>query len=314
LICEDNSLNQQVICDHLARVGLNTVVAGNGKEALDIVAGRTEQNEPPFDLIFMDIYMPVMDGLEAASKITALGVKSPIVALTANAMTSELALYKASGMFDFVRKPFTSQELWGCLVKYIPVESYSEIDRERQSVEDEKLQKQLKLNFAQDNQTVYDDITDAVNAGDMKSAHRLAHTLKSTAGNIGEKQLQSAAGAVEDMLKNGEYRAGEKREKALKQMRDFESELKKVLGKLAPLLAESNAKNIEKTGDADKIRGIIENLEPMLINNNPDCEDLLDDIRTIPGSEELVRQIERFKFNQALEELSKIKKEWGSER
>jgi CheY-like chemotaxis protein len=253
----------------------------------------------------MDIYMPTMDGLEAAAKITELGIKTPIVALTANAMTNELDLYKSCGMFDYLCKPFTSNELWSCLAKYMTAEGYSEIDGEKQSAEDEKLQKQLKLNFVQDNQTVFQDIVAAAQAGDNRTAHRLAHTLKSCAGNIGEKELQSAAAVVEAVLKDGKCDIDENLAAVLK------AELETVLHKLAPLLAEANKRNAVKTADADKVRNILQTLEPMLINNNPDCEDLLDDIRAIPGAEDLVWQIERFKFAQALEALTAIKKGWG---
>jgi len=122
LVCEDTSMNQLVICNHLARVGLKTVVAHNGKEGIDIVAEHIRKGEKPFDLIFMDIYMPVMDGLEAASKILEMGVKTPIVALTANMMSSDLEHYRTSGMSDYLGKPFTAQELWRCLLKFIPVD------------------------------------------------------------------------------------------------------------------------------------------------------------------------------------------------
>jgi signal transduction histidine kinase/DNA-binding response OmpR family regulator len=305
LVCEDNNLNQQVINDHLARVGLKTVITGNGAEAVDIVTKRMERFEMPFNLIFMDIYMPVMDGLEAAAKITELGIKTPIVALTANAMTNELDLYKSCGMFDYLSKPFSSHELWNCLAKYINVEGYSEIDQENQSAEDEKLLKQLKINFAQDNQNTCNDIINAAQSGDIKTAHRLAHTLKSSAGNIGEKRLQSAAAVVEGMFINGVNNMDEQ------QIKVFSNELEAVLQRLTPLVSETNAKTAEKTVDTDKIREIIGLLEPMLVNNNPDCEDLLDDIRTLPGAEGLVWQIERFKFSQALDELAKLKEGWG---
>jgi len=122
LICEDNGMNQRVICHHLAKVGLTTVVAQNGKEGADIVAERARSGGKPFDLIFMDIYMPVMDGLSAASEISAMGVKTPIVALTANVMPSDLSHYRECGMSDCIGKPFVAQELWRCLLKFIPVD------------------------------------------------------------------------------------------------------------------------------------------------------------------------------------------------
>ncbi|MDR0473412.1 MAG: response regulator, partial [Treponema sp.] len=106
LVCEDNAMNQQVICEYLARVGLKSFVAGNGKEGVDMVRSRMEKGEKPFDLIFMDIHMPVMDGLEAASIINKLQTGSPIVAMTANIMSTDRELYKMNGMPDYVGKPF----------------------------------------------------------------------------------------------------------------------------------------------------------------------------------------------------------------
>ena len=125
LVCEDNVMNQQVICEHLARVGLKTAVAENGKAGVEMVQRRLEKpqdqsgGEKQFDLILMDIHMPEMDGLEAAAKISRLNTGIPIIASTANIMYNDKKIYKASGMNDCLSKPFTSQELWRCLLKYL---------------------------------------------------------------------------------------------------------------------------------------------------------------------------------------------------
>jgi len=118
LLCEDNVMNQQVISEHLARVGIKTVIADNGKIGVEMVKTRLE-NGTRFDLILMDIYMPVMDGLEAAAKITELNASVPIVAMTANIMNTDKDIYNLSGMNDCLVKPFTSNELWQCLIKYL---------------------------------------------------------------------------------------------------------------------------------------------------------------------------------------------------
>ncbi|MCL2029594.1 MAG: transporter substrate-binding domain-containing protein [Deltaproteobacteria bacterium] len=119
LVCDDNAINQELICEHLARVGLKAVLAENGKEGLEMVQERLKKSEKLFDLILMDMFMPVMDGMEAASKIAALGTGIPIVAMTANVMAGELEKYKNNGMPDCLSKPFTSQELWSILLKYL---------------------------------------------------------------------------------------------------------------------------------------------------------------------------------------------------
>jgi len=119
LLCEDNYMNQQAISEHLKRVGITTVVADNGKIGLDIIKKRIEKGEKLFDLIFMDMHMPVMDGLEAAMHIMELKIGVPVVAMTANVIYNDKEIYKKNGMNDCVGKPFTSQELWRCLMKYL---------------------------------------------------------------------------------------------------------------------------------------------------------------------------------------------------
>jgi len=305
LICEDNGLNQQVICEHLARVGIKTVVAHNGKEGVDFVTERMQSGEKPFDLIFMDIHMPVMDGLEAALKISGLGVSTPIVALTANIMSNDLELYKANGMTDYLGKPFTSQELWKCLIKYLSAAEFSVVDRRRQSEEEDKSLKQLRVYFVKNNQTTFKSIIQALDAGDIKLAHRLTHTLKSNAGQIGEKRLQQIASETEIVISEGRNWLNEGQKNVL------EAELKSVLERYAPLLVETDDKNRTETIDVERIREIIKQLEPMLIKNKPECMNLLDDIRTIPGAEELVRHVEEFEFKKAMDELHKLKEGLG---
>ena len=306
LICEDNTMNQQVICEHLARVGIKTVIANNGQEGVDLIADRMQKNERPFDLIFMDIHMPVMDGLEAASKITSLKAGTPIVALTANIMSNETDFYKASGMPDCLNKPFTSQKLWKCLYKYFQPVSFSVLAESRRHEDNSKLMKKLKLLFVTNNQSSYTDIKNAVDAGDIKLAHRLAHTLKSNAGQIDEKQLQKDAAAVEAALEDGKNTLSEKHLEIL------EADLKLVLDKLAPLLNESERSKAEAAekgksiGNEEKLK-ILEELEIMVKNKNPQCINLMDRIRQIPESEELDKCITDFEFKKAEAAISALK-------
>ena len=122
LVCEDIDFHREVIYDHLTKAGIKTTIANNGKEGVDIISKRQRMGEKPFDLIFMDIQMPVMDGLDASSKIIKMGVETPIVALTANVMENDLKVYMSSGLSDYLSKPYTKQELQQCLLKYLSVE------------------------------------------------------------------------------------------------------------------------------------------------------------------------------------------------
>ena len=132
LVCEDNVMNRMVIDEHLTRVGLNVVMAENGKIGIEKVKERLNSGQEAFDLIFMDIQMPEMDGITATQRINALNTGTPIVAMTANIMTTDKEKYGRSGMVDCVGKPFTSQELWACILKYLePIERGADSERTR---------------------------------------------------------------------------------------------------------------------------------------------------------------------------------------
>ncbi|MCL2815970.1 MAG: ATP-binding protein, partial [Oscillospiraceae bacterium] len=301
LICEDNPMNQRVISEHLERVGLRSVIAENGKIGVDMVQERIQKGEPPFEMIFMDIFMPVMDGIEAAEKIAALGTGTPVVAMTANVMTSELENYKKCGMNDCVGKPFTTQELWRCLLKYLTPVSVSVESEAEQAQEYDELQQMLRVRFVKDNQNKYAEIAQAIAAGDITLAHRLAHTLKGNAGQIKMSALQNAAAEIEAMLKDGTIPEKEK-------MDNLENEISAVLNELKPLLDNSADKEKTENMRAEQIRALFERLEPMLENYNSECVNLLDEIRAIPKAEELANQIEDYDFESAAGTLAELKR------
>ena len=119
LLVEDNPINQKLAMTLLNRLGYAPVLAENGQQALDALALQ------PYDLVLMDMQMPVMDGLEATRMIRASGqsyATIPIVALTANAMQSDKDLCNAAGMNDFLGKPFSRAELAACLQRWAPLE------------------------------------------------------------------------------------------------------------------------------------------------------------------------------------------------
>jgi HPt (histidine-containing phosphotransfer) domain-containing protein len=247
-----------------------------------------------------------MDGLVAAAKIKELDISTPIVAVTANIMSNDIELYKNSGMSDYIGKPFKAHDLWKCLMKYLAVVSVTDIDKRSQVVEEAKLQKRLKIDFAKNNQNTFAKFTEKLEKGDYKTAHRMAHTLKSNSGQIGKERLQKAASEVEAALE------GEKNALTERQISTLEFELKAVLQELTPILSkEVTTKEIIGIADKKQVWEIIEKLEPLLINKNPDCEDFIDDVRCIQSSERLVEYIYKFKFKQAHDELIKIKKQWG---
>ncbi len=117
LVCEDNELNQEVIKEILYKFGINPVIVDNGRAAVDYIENGFGKDN--VDLIFMDIHMPIMDGIEATSLIRELGCQTPIIALTANVLAADIAVYLKAGMNDHVAKPFNRQQLVDCLLKYL---------------------------------------------------------------------------------------------------------------------------------------------------------------------------------------------------
>ena len=230
LLCEDNTMNQQVICEHLSRIGLKAVVADNGRIGLEMVKNRMQSGEKQFNLIFMDMHMPEMDGLEAASKIRELNLDIPIVAMTANIMSSDKELYEMSGMNGYVGKPFTSQELWKCLTKHFEPVSWQSDDSFQLENRDNELRKKLIKKFIESNSNKYKEITEALDSGDIVLAHRLVHTLKSNAGQLRKTPLQEVVADVEKKLIDGANKVTKKQLKAL------DSELNAVLEELAILV------------------------------------------------------------------------------
>jgi signal transduction histidine kinase/DNA-binding response OmpR family regulator len=302
LICEDNQMNQQMLCDHLERIGLRPTIAENGLEGLETVHNRLNKGIKPFDLIFMDIHMPVMDGIEAASKIAKLGTETPIVALTANVMANDKEMYLKNGMMDYVGKPFVSQELWRCLLKYLKPIEWKSVSEAKNRLADEKLLSTLRVNFVSDHQNTYKKITSAIASGDIKLAHRLVHSLKSNAALLGKTALQKASADVEILLKDG------KNQVTPKDMNILEMELQAVLDELEPLVKAvfSEVSPEIKPLGAEEARKLAIDLRPLLESGNPDCLKYLDFLRSMPGTEILIQQMENLDFDEALETFAGI--------
>jgi signal transduction histidine kinase/CheY-like chemotaxis protein len=106
LVVEDNVINQKVILHMLMKMGYQAAIAGDGSEAVKLVLQNT------YDLVLMDMQMPVMDGIEAAQVIRARNIKQPvIIALTANTLKGDREECIAAGMNDYIGKPVKVEEL-----------------------------------------------------------------------------------------------------------------------------------------------------------------------------------------------------------
>lgn len=231
LVCEDNAVNQQVIREHLSRLGLRVEIAENGREGVDmaLAAARTGL---AYDLIMMDIHMPVMDGIEAARILAAEDLKTPIVALTANVMVHDRERYLDAGMGCCLGKPFKSQELWTCLMKFFqparqtrikkigggapPTSTTLDMANARSNGHINRL---AGLERAGGNKGLYAsridgfhktgrdfirEFDDAVGENDKKLARRLVHGLRGLSEAIGAERLTELAGQIEMRIDTNE--------------------------------------------------------------------------------------------------------------
>jgi signal transduction histidine kinase/DNA-binding response OmpR family regulator len=125
LVAEDGADNQALITTRLRQTGLTVEVAPNGQVACDKALAAMTRNEP-YDLILMDVQMPVMDGFTATLKLRAGGYRGPIIALTANAMERDRDKCMNAGCNDFVTKPIQAEKLFKAIGRYLRVELVKE--------------------------------------------------------------------------------------------------------------------------------------------------------------------------------------------
>lgn len=223
LVAEDNDINQEIVTELLTSVGMQVELADNGAIALAKV------QQASYDLVLMDMQMPVMDGIGATQEIRKLAQYAdlPIVAMTANAMEADKQRCLAAGMVDFVAKPIDPDELWRALLKWIkptqgaaasnqavPVApadpeiptDIAGLDHQtglRRVLGKKTLYLSMLRKFATGQADSLDQIRTLLDRGDSSTAERTAHTLKGVSGNIGASEIQELAGRVELAIKQG---------------------------------------------------------------------------------------------------------------
>jgi two-component system sensor histidine kinase/response regulator len=201
LIVEDNPVNQIVISDLLNRAGIHTTLAVNGKDAIATLA--TSQPQP--DLILMDVQMPVMDGLTATRHLRAAGNELPIIGVSAGASQREQTACLTAGMSDFIAKPIDTDELWGCLTRWIRpreavVASIPE-SAEARFLDDHAALKRARMAFIETHAGDGSRLRDDYQKQDWQAVRRHAHALKGSAKTVGATSVGDLAQALEHSLR-----------------------------------------------------------------------------------------------------------------
>jgi CheY-like chemotaxis protein len=330
LLCEDNIMNQELVYERLARLRFKTIVAQNGKEGVEAVVSRVQNNLKPFDLIFMDILMPVMSGLEAAAEIDKLNTGTPIIAITASSVLAK-EQYAAVGMSDCLGKPFTPNELLDCLKKFLKPRTLAFDFLEHRTLDemsdDDKLRIKLIRCFMESKKNIYTEITKAIDDGDIKLAFRLLHNLKDSAGIFGKTRLRKTAENLESLMM-GEEDSISKPTVNQPAMSVLKAELDAVIEEFEPLMDQETAPlredGVTETKyellSEEKTIALFEELEALLDGGDSSCLDLISSLRLIPGTDglpsnapllqKLIHHIEYFEFEKAMETLVQFKNEW----
>ncbi|MCL2286659.1 MAG: ATP-binding protein [Firmicutes bacterium] len=307
LICEDNHMNQGVIREHLEKVGLTTFIASNGKIGVELVQQRHKNNEPPFGLIFMDVNMPVMDGLEAAKLIQRFNTGTPIVAMTANVMVNDLESYKKSGMEDIISKPFTTQELWRCLLKYFVPIHWTEEDVIKVQKSRDTFRIKVAERFVKNNSGVYEDMANCLAEGNVEQAHRLIHNLKAHAGMVERQNLYEIAAKIEASLAKNINTVTDG------DMDILRKEFELTMEELVSILNKAGGKETEAKDNYDNgmIRLWMDELESLVEDGNLKYLSYVDKLSSVPGSDELICHLENFDETNALIAMRRLREALG---
>ena len=318
LLVEDNEFNQQIANELMTDAGFKVDIAENGQISVEML------NKHSYDIVLMDMQMPVMDGVTATREIRKdeRFKNLPILAMTANVMEVDVQRCREAGMQDHIGKPIDPDELFGKLLKWLnphKIEADQEIavapveETETKKVEPKPvkpaqlddlpdipgLDTKLGLKRVMGKKTFYMDmlkkyienqgqapaqIRRSLDADDYEAAERQAHTAKGVSGNIGATALQEMAAALEKAIKEKSSR---------KEIETLLETLGKEHGKLIARLMEVFPVAVarKEAGEVDKAKAaeIYKRMMELLANDDSEAADYLeegkDGLRHILGKE-----------------------------
>ena len=228
LLVEDQLLNQQVAIKLLQKRGYKVIVAENGKKAVEALSSSH------FDVVLMDIQMPVMDGISATAEIRRIeqetGEHIPIIAITANVMKGDRERYLEKGMDDFIPKPIVAEELYKMMEKWVKRKSrmageleqngFHQVASVKEKLPPSSFSQDTYIlrpalekygndrNFFQDLAEIYmrdtpvgiEKLKKSLEIEDAKEVARLAHKLKGTSGSFGIKCMYDLFAELHELV------------------------------------------------------------------------------------------------------------------
>jgi len=306
LVAEDNDINQLVVKDILNQAGVIVTLANNGQEAVE------KLEEGVYDLVLMDLQMPVMDGLTACRKIRRQEKfkELPILAMTAHAMVEDRKKCLAAGMNDHVSKPIEPPVFFAALLNALGLGEQHDTTRfvgQREVLPEcdgidlagglarvsgnKKLYRELLVRFVDRYKHTRLELDKILGAGDGKSVRALVHTIKGVAGNIGAMKLNLLADKLETALVDTPGTV------VHPQVEKFSSAVEQVIESIYGVLQEnilSEQSDIDKnlfhlSGlDETKLKEHLENLGGAIEDDFGQALSLIEDLEKVVDNEELL--------------------------
>jgi PAS domain S-box-containing protein len=341
LVVEDNEVNQQVATELLESAGATVRIANHGGEAVKILTEG--EGDPMFDVVFMDLQMPEMDGFTATRHIRAhprlQGL--PIIAMTAHALVEERQRCLNAGMNDHLSKPIDPDALFATLMRWAKprqVQAAGIEARHAKAADDvilpeidgvdvagglkrvagnQRLYRDLLVQFAAQQCNAGAQLSAAIEGGDRKLAERIAHTVKGVAGNIGLQQIFSAAEKLERTLREGDVTVPVLLKEFASLLGHQVQAIHHALRNVKPVRSEGDP---TRTVDAQAASAAIAHLKGRLESSDGEAAEAFLDVESLLAGtldnsrlEALGAAISEFDFEGALLKLNEITKEYGTE-
>jgi CheY-like chemotaxis protein len=207
LVAEDHFVNQQLFQTILQKQGFRTILASDGEEAIEALKGN-----PGIGLIFMDVQMPKMNGYDAAARIRDMGIRTPIVGVTANALSGERERCLRVGMNEYISKPFRRSDIEGVIHRLRGEGAFARgVGRRAESdapirfaetvdafMGDAETAERVTRSFAERIAGQLEELRAMIEAGRLSDARVTVHAIKGGAWNLYASDLGEAARRVED--------------------------------------------------------------------------------------------------------------------
>lgn len=199
LLAEDSPDNQELITMYTNRTGANLTIVNNGEEAVE--AGMVSD----YDLILMDMQMPIMDGIEAITLLRASGYAKPIVTLTANVMAEDRQQCLDAGADGFLSKPIDLKKFYATLNKYLEEENGDYKNSVTDNLHDDPVYQELVNKFVVNLPSMFKEMEEAFEKSDWEALQSLSHKLKGVGGSFGFHDITDKAAIINHHCLAGKY-------------------------------------------------------------------------------------------------------------